>query len=120
MLGNSPCRRFLRTSRQFRPPQKIRQLAIKGKEEVDRVLTKQASASVFGSLVCLSFLLVEFIILLSLFFVKELTYCSVDCEAPVLFSGYVVRSDGIVATSTNCLSHLKGTEHKVRFGRKTL
>ncbi|KAF7113286.1 hypothetical protein RHSIM_Rhsim05G0046300 [Rhododendron simsii] len=92
LLGNSPSRQFLRTSRRFPPQKKICQLAIKGKE-VDRVLTKQASASVVGSLVCLSFLQ--------------------DCETPMVFSGYVVRSDGIVATSTNCLRHLKGTEYKI-------
>lgn len=34
--------------------------------------------------------------------------------------GTVVCSDGIVATSTDCLRHLKGTEYKVMHGRKIL
>ncbi|KAG5567574.1 hypothetical protein RHGRI_002944 [Rhododendron griersonianum] len=43
-----------------------------------------------------------------------------DVEESVVFSGTVARSDGIVATSADCLKHLKGTEHEVTFSRKTL
>ncbi|KAF7112439.1 hypothetical protein RHSIM_RhsimUnG0229100 [Rhododendron simsii] len=65
---------------------------VKGEAAV-RCLTKPAAISVSGSLVCLAFLQ--------------------DGEAPVITSGTVVRSDGIVATSTECLKHLKGTEFKI-------
>ncbi|XP_058194795.1 uncharacterized protein LOC131311373 isoform X2 [Rhododendron vialii] len=66
--------------------------ALKG-EAAMRFLTQPAAASVHGSLVCLAFLQ--------------------DGEASVVMSGTVVRSDGIVATSTDCLRHLKGTEYKI-------
>lgn len=60
-------------------------------EQVMRLQTQPAAKSVHGSLVCLYFLH--------------------DCGASAAFLGYVVRPDGIVATSVaSCLRHLKGTK----------
>ncbi|KAG5532248.1 hypothetical protein RHGRI_026770 [Rhododendron griersonianum] len=60
---------------------------------IGRSVTSLAADTVRGSIACLAFLQ--------------------DSEAPVVFSGTVVHSDGIVATSSNCLRHLKGTKYKI-------
>ncbi|KAH7836697.1 hypothetical protein Vadar_004469 [Vaccinium darrowii] len=62
-------------------------------EAGDRLWMHRAIVGVTQSVVCLSLL-------------KE-------GEASMVFSGTVVRSDGIVATSAACLKPLKGTEYKI-------
>ncbi|KAE9453880.1 hypothetical protein C3L33_14226, partial [Rhododendron williamsianum] len=97
--GNSPSRKLFRDL-VLRPRQTPKFHKVLKGEAAVRCLIRPAAASVRGSLVCLAFLQ--------------------DGEASVLTSGTVVRSDGIVATSTDCLRHLKGTKFKVTYGRKIL
>ncbi|XP_058181311.1 uncharacterized protein LOC131299747 [Rhododendron vialii] len=78
--------------RRYGPETPKEELLLEG-GAIGRSMTSRAADTVRGSIVCLAFLQ--------------------DSEAPVVFSGTVVRSDGLVATSSNCLRHLKGTKYKI-------